>query len=92
MNKKELIDFVASTNDMTKKYAGEVVDGILNRIASELEDGGSVEIAGFGKFVVATRAARTSRNPHTGDPVEVPEKRAAKFKPAKQLTDKLNEK
>lgn len=89
MNKQDLIDFVAATNDFTKKQAAEVVEGILNRIDSELADGNEVTLHGFGKFSVNTRAARVGHNPATGAKIKIEAKKSVKFKAAKALNDKL---
>lgn len=89
MNKQDLIDFVAATNDLTKKQSSEIVEGILNRIGSELADGSEVTLHGFGKFSVNERAARDGRNPATGAPLRIEASKSVKFKAAKPLNDKL---
>lgn len=89
MNKQELIDFVAATNDVTKKAAGEIVTGIFNRIADELQSGNEVVIHGFGKFNVKERAARQGRNPATGQPMQIEASKVVKFKATKSLDDSL---
>ena len=57
---------------MTQKVAEEAIGAALNVIANELECGGNVQILGFGAFEVKERAARTGRNPHTGETIEIP--------------------
>lgn len=89
MNKQELIDFVAATNDVTKKAADEIVTGIFNRIADELQSGNEVVIHGFGKFNVKERAARQGRNPATGQPMQIEASKVVKFKATKSLDDSL---
>ena len=89
MNKQELIDFVAATNDLTKKVSTEIVDGILGRIGSALADGEEVSLHGFGKFSVKERAARDGRNPATGAPLRIEASKSVKFKAAKALDDLL---
>jgi len=61
----------------------EMLEATFDEMKSHAEAGERVNIGGFGSFVVKTRAARTARNPHTGDPVEVPEKQVLTFRPAK---------
>lgn len=73
----------------TKVQAEEVVDGIFDAISGALKRGEEVSVAGFGIFSVKQRAARTARNPKTGEQVKVAAKRVAKFRPAKGLKDSL---
>ncbi|MCB9808827.1 HU family DNA-binding protein [Candidatus Nomurabacteria bacterium] len=87
MKKTDLIDMVADITGGTKVMAGQVVEGIFDTIASEMAKGGKVDIAGFGKFEGSMRAARTARNPRTGEMVKVAAKRVPKFKAAKGLKD-----
>jgi DNA-binding protein HU-beta len=87
MNKKELVKLTAEKAEMTQKAVGEVLDALLTTITDELVDGGEVSIAGFGKFTIAEKAARTARNPQTGEEVVVPAHNAPKFKAAQALKD-----
>lgn len=84
MNKSDIIDLVAQSTK-TKKEAGELVDGIFNAMKKALEGGDKVQIAGFGTFSVKERQARTGRNPQTGETINIPAKKVAKFKAAKDL-------
>lgn len=89
MNKQDLIEYVAATNDLTKKQSTEVVEGILFKIADELADGNEVTLRGFGNFSVNERAAREGRNPKTGATIQIDAKKSVKFKGAKALNDAL---
>jgi DNA-binding protein HU-beta len=91
MNKAELIDEVLSGSiDVdTKIAAGRLVDAVLEIISEELEKGEEVRLFGFGNFVAQVKPARNGRNPHTGESIEIPEKRVVKFKPAKALKDRV---
>lgn len=91
LSKADLIDFTADTANITKRAANEIVTNLFNRIASALDDGQEVAIAGFGKFSTKKRAARTGRNPATGESIEMPERWAVKFKASKTLDDNLND-
>mgnify|MGYP001594587280 CR=1 FL=1 len=73
----------------TKVQAEDVVNGIFDSIVSTLKSGGEVSVAGFGTFTVKQQAARTARNPRTGESVQVAAKKAPKFKAAKALKDTL---
>jgi len=87
MNKADLIAHVASTTDLSKASATDAVEAILNGITSTLASGNSVSLVGFGAFSVAERAARTARNPRTGEAIEVAASKAPKFKAGKALKD-----
>jgi len=89
MNKQGLADWVHGKLGGTKVQAEEVVDGIFDAISGALKRGEEVSVAGFGIFSVKQRAARTARNPKTGEQVKVAAKRVAKFRPAKGLKDSL---
>lgn len=87
--KNDIIDAVASEIEVSKKDAKRVVDTVFEEIESELADGGQVSIAGFGKFEVRDRAARTGRNPQTGEELEIPASKAPAFRPGKALRDSV---
>ena len=87
--KNDIIDAVASEIEVSKKDAKRVVDTVFEEIESELADGGQVSIAGFGKFEVRDRAARTGRNPQTGEELKIPASKAPAFRPGKALRDSV---
>ncbi|HAH59435.1 MAG: HU family DNA-binding protein [Lentimicrobiaceae bacterium] len=89
MNKSELIDAVAQGAGLTKTQAKSAIDSYHDAVAGELKKGNSVDIAGFGSFSVAERAARTGRNPQTGAPLQIKASKVPKFKPGKGLRDVL---
>jgi len=72
------------------KAAESVIDSVLEDIVGALKDGDRVNISGFGTFAVLARVARTGRNPQTGESIEIPSSRTAKFKPGKQLKESLS--
>jgi DNA-binding protein HU-beta len=90
MNQADLVDAVTSTSGLTKGDAARVVHELFQKIITALSQGEEVRISGFGNFAVAERAERDGRNPRTGEVVQIPASKAAKFKPAKQLRDALN--
>lgn len=90
MTKGELLDAVASKNPgLSKKQVGEVVEALFETIGSAIEKEGKFAYAGFGTFDVRKRAARTGRNPQTGQEMQIPESKTVGFKPAKALKDRL---
>ena len=90
MNKLQLTDAVAQKAGMTKKDAAEAVNAILDVIVEALAAGDDVKITGFGGFEVKERAARTGRNPKTGEAVEIPASKYVAFSAGSSLKDKVN--
>ena len=87
MNKADLINHVAASADLSKVAASEAVEAVLGGITGALKNDDTVSLVGFGTFSVAARAARTARNPRTGEPIEVGPSKAPKFKAGKALKD-----
>jgi DNA-binding protein HU-beta len=87
MNKAAIVEAVNSELNTTKAQAERVVDLIIDSIIDSLKKGEEVSIAGLGIFSVKDRAARTARNPRTGEVVQVPATRVPKFRAAKALKD-----
>jgi integration host factor subunit beta len=91
MIKSELIASLAEENPhLTQKDIERVVSVILDRMIQALEDGGRVELRGFGAFSVRSRGARSGRNPRTGETVSVRAKHVPFFKSGKELRVRLN--
>ncbi|MBD3196344.1 MAG: hypothetical protein GF317_14895 [Candidatus Lokiarchaeota archaeon] len=89
-NKKDLTKAVAVATGMTQKDSKPVVESIMKVISDALESGDSVKIVNFGKFSVVDRAARKGRNPQTGEELQIPAKKAIKFKAGKALNDSVD--
>ncbi|MBL1352634.1 MAG: HU family DNA-binding protein [Zetaproteobacteria bacterium] len=87
MNKADLINHVAANAELSKADATGAVEAVLGGITSALKNDDTVSLVGFGTFSVAERAARTARNPRTGEPIEVAASKAPKFKAGKALKD-----
>lgn len=85
MTKKDLIELVAKKANLTNKAARESVQSFLNAIRDSLKRGEKVVITGFGTFSVRKRAARTGRNPKTGDKITISARKAPGFTPGKTL-------
>jgi DNA-binding protein HU-beta len=90
MNKKDMIDAVARTADISKAAAERAIDAVMATVKTELRKGDTVTLAGFGTFLAVKRAARTVRNPRTGEPVTTKASVAPRFRPGKALKDALN--
>ncbi len=87
MNKKELVEAVAAKTGSTKKDAAECLNAVVELITAELKEGHSVELAGFGKFEVKKRKARTGINPATKEQIKIKASKAPAFKAAKALKE-----
>ena len=90
MNKGELVDAVASAAGLSRAEATKAVDGVLDAIQGTLANGGSVSLVGFGTFSVKARAARTGRNPRTGEAIHIKASNVPGFKAGKGLKDAVN--
>lgn len=90
VNKSELIDAVAAAADLPKAAAGRALDAMIDTIGDALKDGDQVVLVGFGTFAVKERAARTGRNPQTGEPIEIKAAKIPGFKAGKALKDAVN--
>lgn len=89
MNKADLVKEVAKVTE-TKAKAQEAVDCVFSAITEALAKGDSVSLVGFGTFKVSDRAARTGRNPQTGEAINIPASKAPRFVPGKALKDAVN--
>lgn len=81
--RKDLARDLAAETGITQATAQQVVDGVFSQITERANGGDKVAIAGFGKFELVTRPARTGRNPATGASIDIPEKQVMKFTPTK---------
>ena len=90
MNKNELIEAVAEGTGLAKSDAARAVEAVLGTVTETLQKGDQVALSGFGTFVVKERAARTGRNPRTGESIAIPASRVPAFKAGKALKDALN--
>ena len=87
MTKKELAEILAEKENVPKSKAAKFIDTLIEEIRSNLSRGNNVILSGLGKFVVVEKKARKARNPKTGEIVDVPAKKIAKFRPAKELKE-----
>ena len=87
MNKQELIALVAEENNMSKAQAGRVVDSVFDNIVKAVAQGDTFQLVGFGTLKTAKRDARQSRNPRTGESIQVPATVLPKFVPGKAFKD-----
>jgi len=90
MNKSDLIDAIADSAGLSKADAGRALDGVVDAITGALKGGNAVSLVGFGTFSVRDRAARTGRNPRTGESIKIAASKNPAFKAGKALKDAVN--
>ncbi len=91
MIRSELVQKLCEDHpDLTVKEIERVVSAFYDSIIAQLQQGGRVELRGFGAFSTRDRDARKGRNPRTGDAVDVAAKRVPYFKPGKEMRERLN--
>jgi len=90
MNKTELIEHIAAQADISKAAASRSLDALIGAVKTTLKKGRPVTLVGFGTFDVTTRAARTGRNPRTGEAIQIEGAKVPKFRPGKALKDAVN--
>ncbi|HOP15501.1 MAG: HU family DNA-binding protein [Chromatiaceae bacterium] len=90
MNKSELIEAMADSADISKAAAGRALDGLIDAITKAVKNNDTVSVVGFGTFLLRERAARTGRNPKTGNTIEIAASKAPAFKAGKAFKDAVN--
>ena len=90
MNKAELIDKVAEATEMNKASATRAVEAVFDAITQALKNGDTISLVGFGTFSVGDRAARSGRNPRTGETINIPASKNPRVKAGKGLKDAGN--
>lgn len=92
MNKTELIEAIAKGADLSKKDAGAALDAAIEAITKAMKKGDKVQLVGFGTFEAKKRAARTGKNPATGEAIKIPATTVPTFKAGKGLKDAVAKK
>ena len=87
LTKADIVERIFKGTDFSKKEASELVEQGFSIIKQTLSDGEMVKISGFGKFSIKDKAARTGRNPQTGEAMEISARRVLTFKPSHSLKD-----
>ncbi|MEM5316524.1 HU family DNA-binding protein [Paraburkholderia sp. JHI869] len=90
MNKQDLIDAVASATGSSKTVTGEAIDAVIGAITEAVVQGDAVQLVGFGSFSQGSRAARTGRNPATGQEIKIAAAKTVKFTAGKAFKDAVN--
>ena len=92
MNKSELVEAIAKKAELSKKDAEAVLNAFTEEVGKALKKGDKVQLVGFGTFETVKRAARTGRNPQTGEEIKITASKSPKFKAGKALKDLVNKK
>jgi DNA-binding protein HU-alpha len=90
MNKTQLIDFIAEKADLSKVQAKAALEATLGAVEGALKGGDQVQLIGFGTFKVNHRAARTGRNPKTGEEIDISAANVPAFVAGKALKESVN--
>ena len=90
MNKTELIDAIAADCDLSKTVAQRALESVLSNVIGTVVNGDSVQLIGFGAFAAGSRAARTGRNPRTGEEIKIAAAKTVKFTAGKAFKDAVN--
>ena len=89
MNKVTLVAKIAEKSGLSKKQAELALGAFIDSVTEALKEGDKVQLVGFGTFEVKERAARTGRNPSTGETIEIPASKTPTFKAGKGLRDEF---
>ena len=92
MNKKELVQFIAEKADVTQKVAEATLKATFDGIIKAMIEEEGIQLPGFGSFSTKERAARTGRNPQTGEALQIAAATVPAFKAATQLKETINQK
>lgn len=90
MNKSELVDAIAENSGLSKVDSAKALNAFIESVTGAVTRGDDVVLVGFGTFSVKERAARTGRNPKTGEPLEIAASKVPGFKAGKGLKDAVN--
>jgi DNA-binding protein HU-beta len=92
MNKADLVEAIANATDLSKSKTDEVVGAMVATVIKAVAKGDSVQLVGFGTFGSGKRAARTGRNPRTGETIKIAAAKTVKFTAGKAFKEAVNKK
>ena len=88
--RKDLVNEISEALRLKKTQIYPIIDTLFDVMRDNLVEGNRIEIRGFGALEIKdTKPKPAARNPRTGDTIEVPARRKAKFKPSKILKEAL---
>ena len=90
MCRDQLINLIADKTGIRRRLVKEVLDAFQDLTTDSLSKGDQVVLSGFGTFALKSRSPRIGRNPHTGDPVEIPARVMPFFTPSETLKARIS--
>lgn len=91
MTKAEIVQAIyARVGGFSKKESADIVDLVFEMMKETLSRGEKIKVSGFGNFVLRDKRQRPGRNPQTGDPIKISERRVLTFKASQILKQALN--
>lgn len=90
MTKADIVEKIYEKVGFSKKDSAELVELVFDIMKGTLEEGDKIKIAGFGNFVVKSKADRRGRNPQTGEEITITARKILTFKPSQVLKASLN--
>jgi integration host factor beta subunit len=90
MKKSDLVDLVAQRQNIPRPQVESTIDSFLDALAEGLTKGERIDFRGFGAFMVRESAARSGRNPRTGETIQIAARKTPTFKVGKELRDRVN--
>ena len=90
MSKTDLVNYIAEETGLTKADASRAVEAFVGGVTKGLKENGKVTLTGFATFSAKKKAAKTGRNPRTGEAVQIPARVAVSVKAGSKLKDALN--
>lgn len=90
MNKQQLAENIMARTGMTKAATEQFINAFIETITNALADGDKIQMIGFGTFETKEKAARTARNPQTGEAISIPASIRPVFKAGKMLKEAIN--
>lgn len=90
MKKKDLIDAISKRAGMAKNESEVALNAVISCLTDMLAQGDSIILPGFASLSVKNRAARTGRNPSTGEPINIPASKVVNFKTGSKLKESIN--
>lgn len=90
MKKADLVDVVAQQKNLPRPQVEATIDALIEAVADGLSKGERIDLRGFGAFAVRESAARSGRNPQTGETIQIAARRVPTFKAGKELRDRVN--
>jgi DNA-binding protein HU-beta len=84
---KSVFEQIGATHELSKKQIDGFLTDVVNAMTAHLQNGARIRMTGLGTLEVRQSAARTGRNPATGEPIQIKASKKVAFRPAKELKE-----